>query len=252
MRHLRWLTLYFLAPVMAGAAVGVDGLNVELERLQTNGLWAEATLSDGRIRPIFVEFLSGDSVTVREVIGPLQERQAVYALSELSDLRELGVHRVPLRRALYQPRKSMLVAQSLELLPTLMGASLGLLDYFDVCDPDLSNSTLVGISISSLGLGHFYTGEKNREGVILFGVSAATLATGVAIGEDGAAAWAPLGVLFKIGALLSLRDQVRAGNRAADDREGLALRRRSLPDIEIGMLQSARGAVPALRLRTTF
>lgn len=217
MRHLRWLTLCLLAPVMAGAAVGIDGLNAELERLQTNGLWAEATLADGRIRPIFVESLSGDSVTVREVIGPLQERQAVYALSELSDLRELGVHRVPLRRALYQPQKSTVSALVLEaVIP---------------------------------GAGYLYIGET-RQGLALIGLAAAAVGTGVATGEDGAAGWVPISTWIKIASLFHLRDQVRAMNQAAADRKGLA--RGSLPDIEIGMLQAARGAVPALRLRTTF
>jgi len=219
MRHLRWLILCFLAPTLAGAAVGADGLNAELERLQANGLWAEATLADGRIRPIFVESLSGDSVTVREVIGPLQERQAVYGFNELSDLRELGVHRVPLRRALYQPQKSMLSALVMEaVIP---------------------------------GAGYFYIGET-RQGLALIGLAAAAVGTGIATGEDGAAGWVPISTWVKIASLFHLRDQVRAMNHAADDREGLALSQRSLPDIEIGMLWGERGAVPALRLRTTF
>jgi len=217
MRQLRWLTLLFLAPAMVGAAVDTDSLNAELERLQANGLWAEATLADGRIRPIWVESLSADSVTVREVIGPLQERQAVYGLSELSDLRELGEHRVPLRRALYQPRKSMLSALVME--------------------------TVIP------GAGYLYVGEM-RQGLVLMGLAAVVVGTGIATGEDGAAGWAPIATWVKIASLFHLRDQVRAMNGGANGRDGLA--RKILPNLEVGMLGGTRGAVPALRLRTTF
>lgn len=174
-----WLSIFLLLPGIAQAAMDAVELRGMLEQLRKSELWGEAVLSEGRIRAIQVDSLRSDSVAVREVVGALHERRVVYALSEFNSLRELGEHRIPLRRALYRGNKSMLSALALE--------------------------TLIP------GGGYFYVGETGK-GLALVGMAAVVVGTAVASGQDGAAGWAPIAVWIKAASLLNLRDQVRAIN----------------------------------------
>ena len=99
-----------------GAATETDQVRDKLVQLQEDDLWGEAMLAGGQIRSIKVDSLSSDSVAVSEVLGALQRRAAVYALADIHSLRELGVHRIPLRRAPYRASKSMIASLGLEIL----------------------------------------------------------------------------------------------------------------------------------------
>ena len=202
------------AAAPAGAAGNADKVRDKLGKLQEDGLWGEAVLEGGRIRSIKVDSLSSDSVAVREVLGPLQERPAVYALSEIRSLRELGPHRIPLRRAPYRGQKSMITAMALEILPVAGG--LGYY-YLDESGRDL---VLLGSVIAPSGLGYFYVGES-RQGLALMGFAAAMTATGIVTKKAGVAAWAPLGAWIKLGSLLHLHDEIRAMN--TDRQEGVVV-----------------------------
>lgn len=220
-----WLALIALLPGMAQASMEAGELRGMLERLQGQALWGEAVLAGGQIRSIQVDSLGSDSVAVREVIGPLQERPAVYALSDFTSLRELGEHRIPLRRALYQPRRSTVGALLLEaVIP---------------------------------GAGYFYIGEE-MQGLILVGLAAAAVGTGIATGENGAAGWVPISAWIKVASLLNLRDEVRAMNQAVEEggrggngspshRPGQYQR-----ELRIGGLPGQRGMVPAVQVQIVF
>ncbi len=221
------------AAVPAPAAGNAGKVKDKLDKLQEEDLWGEAVLEGGRIRSIKVDSLSADSVSVREVLGPLQERPAVYALSEIRSLRELGSHRIPLRRAPYQGRKSMIIALTLEILPAAGG--LGYY-YRDESGKDL---VLLGSVIAPSGLGYFYAGES-RQGLALLGFAAAISATGIATKKDGVAAWVPLGAWVKIGSLLHLYDQIKAVN--AVHREGIA----------VGLGPGLESSHPTLRFSWSF
>ena len=160
-----------------------------LIRLDRDDLWGEAVLKEGGVRPIRVVLIKGDTVDVREVIGALQERSATYAIAEFRSLRELGRHRIPLRRAPFRPHKSLTMALGLELVVP--------------------------------GSGYFYVGES-RQGLALLGFSVAAVATGLATGDDGVAGWVPIASWFKIASMLHLADEVQAMNTAHDDITGAA------------------------------
>lgn len=167
----------------AGKEAKVEALRVLLQHLCDRRLWGEVVLADGRVRAIQVDALRGDSVAVREVIGALQERAAIYRLDQFSAARELGEHRIPSRRPQYLPPRSMATALALE--------------------------TLIP------GGGYFYIGEP-REGLILMGLAAAAVGTGIATGKKGAAGWVPISAWIKIASLLEVRDQVKAINQSGE------------------------------------
>ena len=150
-----------------------------LIRLDRDDLWGEAVMKQGGVRPIRVVSIKGDTVDVREVIGALQERSATYAISEFRSLRELGEHRIPMRRAPYQSRRSMVGALGLELVVP--------------------------------GGGYFYVGES-RQGLAMLGFSALAVATAFTTGESGVAGWVPIATWFKIASLFHLADEVQAMN----------------------------------------
>ena len=169
---------------------GQETVSTVLEQLQNDGLWGEITLEAGGMRQIRVEDLAADTVSVREVIGPLQLRPAVYALAEIRSAREIGVHRIPKQMAPYRPPKSTALAFTLEaLLP---------------------------------GFGYFYAGEFGQ-GYAMLGVTAIAGGTAWATGRNGAAGWMPLLAWTKVASLLHLRDQVRAANAVHRARETEAL-----------------------------
>ena len=170
------------------AEMDEDKLRSRLTQLQEDNLWGEVVLEEGRIRAIKVDSLAGDNVAVREILGAFQERTAVYPLAEIRSLRELGAHRISLRRAPYRTKKSLLTSMVAEILVP--------------------------------GGGYFYIGES-RQGLALLLFSSAAVGTGVATGESGAAGWAPIVTWIKIASLLHLYDEVRAMNAA--HREGLSV-----------------------------
>ena len=155
-----------------------------LIKLDREGLWGEAALKEGGVRPIRIVSIKGDSVEVREVIGALQERPASYAIAEFSSLRELGSFRIPLRRARFQPQRSMVTA--------------------------------LGLELAVPGGGYFYAGES-RQGLALLGFAAIAAATAVTTGKDGVAGWVPIASWFKIASMLHLADEVQAMNATHDD-----------------------------------
>ena len=187
------VALYAAGPL--SAATKVDQVRDKLVRLQENDLWGEAMLAGGQIRSIKVDSLSSDSVAVNEVLGALQRHAAVYALADIRSLRELGVHRIPLRRAPYRSPKSMIAALGLEILVP--------------------------------GGGYFYLGES-RQGLALLGFASAAVATAFATRKDGIAGWAPIVTWVKIASLLHLGDEVDALNRSYQ--EGVALGLGPTPD----------------------
>ena len=85
------------------AAFGEEEVRPVLERLQSEGLWGEITLEAGAMRQVRVEALGADTVSVQEVIGPLQLRPAAYPLAHIRSAREIGVHRIPRQMAPYRP-----------------------------------------------------------------------------------------------------------------------------------------------------
>ena len=152
-----------------------------LIKLDRDDLWGEAVLKEGGVRPIRVVSIKGDTVDVREVIGALQERSATYAISEFRSLRELGEHRIPLRRAPFRPSRSMIRA--------------------------------LGIELVVPGGGYFYVGES-RQGLAMLGFSLLAATTAVTTGESGVAGWVPIATWFKIASLVHLADEVQAMNAA--------------------------------------
>jgi ribosomal protein S28E/S33 len=192
------------------AALGQETVRTTLERLQTDELWGEITLQAGGVRQVRIESLAGDEVVVREVVGPLQARHAVYELAAIRSAREIGVHRIPRRVAPYRAVKS----------PTLA----------------------LAIEVVLPGFGYFYAGET-RQGYAQLGVSAAAVATALATGEDGGAGWIPFVAWTKVAALLHLRDEVRAANAVHRERAaGLADRRTRDP-------RAARIPIAAIHMR---
>ena len=160
-----------------------DALVESLVRLQEQGLWGEAIVGDGKLRQIKVHTISGDSVFVREVIGPFQLMNAMYLVGDFRSLRELGAHRIALRGSTYRSQKSMLTGLLLELgLP---------------------------------GSGYYYTGE-HRQALAVALISAAALAAGIQTGEDGAVGWIPVLTWTRIASLLHLADEIGAANESVE------------------------------------
>ena len=161
------------------AQEGSGEIRSKLEHLQADSLWAEAVLTDGRLRSIQVESVGSDSAHVTEIYGALQRRSATYALADMRSVRTLGDHRIQTRSAAISVDKSMLSALALE--------------------------TVVP------GAGYVYIGEM-RQALALLGLTGIAVGTAIASGEDGAAGWAPLSAWIKIASLYQLRDKVRAMN----------------------------------------
>lgn len=185
MKYVRGiLGILLLLPLGLWAqSMDADQLRQGLERLQTERLWGELVLEGGIAREVRVDSVAGDTVAVREILGALQERRAVYRLSQIRSLRELGAQRIPLRRAAYTPPKSLKVALGLEaLIP---------------------------------GGGYFYVGQS-RQGLMLLAVAGAMVGSGIATGKDGAAGWAPLAAWLKLASLANLHAEVRGMNAAGD------------------------------------
>ena len=170
--------------VPAGAAeLGADEsgavLKQTLERLRAQDLWGEAVLSKGGVRQIKVVSVQGDTVQVREVVGPFQEMPATYSLGDFHTLRELGHYRISQRRSAYRPPRSLATALLLELVIP--------------------------------GGGNYYAGEtKQAFTLVLF--SAGAVVTAVTTGEDGAAGWVPVLVWTKVASMFHLADEIQAIN----------------------------------------
>lgn len=174
----------FLLPLTlrAGEAMDAEQLRAGLQRLQSQGWWGELELAGGGTREVKVEAVAGDTVAVREVLGPLMEHPAVYSLAQIRSLRELGAQRIPLRRAAYALPRSLPLALGLEVLVP--------------------------------GGGYFYAGQP-RQGFVLLALAGAVVGTGLATGKDGAAGWVPLAAWFKVASLVNLHAELRGINASA-------------------------------------
>jgi hypothetical protein len=162
-----------------------EELRAGLQRLHRQGLWGEVELVAGGTREVRVEGVAGDTVAVREILGPLMEHRAVYTLAEIRSLRELGAQRIPLRRAAYASPRSASLALGLEVLVP--------------------------------GGGYFYAGQQ-RQGLMLLALAGAVVGTGFATGKDGAAGWVPLAAWVKVASLVNLHAELKGINAAAAQR----------------------------------
>lgn len=173
------LLLLMPLSLRAGEAMDAEQLREGLQRLQRQGFWGELELTAGGIREVKVDAMAGDTVAVREILGPLMEHPAVYSLSQIRSLRELGAQRIPLRRAAYVVPRSMSLALGLEVLVP--------------------------------GGGYFYAGQP-RQGLVLLALAGAVVGTGLATGKDGAAGWVPLAAWVKVASLVNLHAELRGGS----------------------------------------
>lgn len=207
-RHLMFALIFSVAlGSLHNDARGDDGTADQrvletLIKLDRDDLWGEAVLREGGVRPIKVVSMKGDTVDVREVVGPLQERPATYAISEFRSLRELGEHRIPMRRAPFRPSRSMILA--------------------------------LGIELAVPGGGYFYVGET-RQGLVMLGFSVLAAATAVASGESGVAGWVPIATWFKIASMVHLVDEVKAMNAAHSAATDAATASSQPPALRIGL-----------------
>lgn len=229
MRLWIWLPVILLVARGAEATMETEEVRSLLQEIQAEEAWGEAVLTDGRVRSLRVEEIEADSVTVVEVVGALQEREAAYALAEIRSLRTLGTHRIQARHAVYQQPKSGLFAFLLEVTPLAVGLGY----YFDSGE-DPRWLELMWLS----GPGYFYIGE-HKQGLALMGLMTAAMGTAILTGEEGAAGWVPLATWVKIASLFHLRDQVQTINKLAKN-------------VELGALPGREAAVPALRLKLDF
>lgn len=179
-RALLGLMAMLIQVQVAGAAMEVEQVRGLLQKMQTDEEWGEAVLADGRVRSLLVAAVSQDSVAVVEVVGALQQRAAVYALSAFRSLRVLGEHRIQQHRPAFRPQKSGRIAL-----------------LFEAVVP---------------GTGYFYAGHK-KQGLALLGLATTVVGTAIATGESGAAGWVPISLWIKISSLTNLRDLVRADDR---------------------------------------
>jgi hypothetical protein len=181
---LLWVLLLTTAVGAADpVAPPTDDARTVLTHLQQGRLWGELVLTDGRIRQVKVDGLSGDTLAVREVVGPLQERPAWYRLDQIVSARELGPTRLP-------------------------AVSVGV----------PSRHSLVGNLVLEAvipGAGYLRLGQP-RQALTRLGFAVAAVGTGLATGRAGAAGWAPACVWLELAALADLRDQVRAANARAN------------------------------------
>ena len=221
------LALVVLAPGTADSAQGsmkVDEARDLLRHLQENDLWGEAVLEGGRIRDIKVDSLAVDSVIVREVVGALHQRRAVYPLSGINSLRQLGARRIPPAQMSWQGSYSLPAAMIVEMFP---------------------------------GAGYYYIGEF-RQGLVLQAFTTVVAGVVWATGWKGAAGWAPLAAWVRVGSLLHLWDEVKALNQASRSADsGSASRVRSGESVQggraaVGLMRGEKGAIPALRIHFSF
>ena len=109
MRGVWGIATGLLVITLAGAAHAAGGSGKVFERLdhlRSENLWGEAVFDGDKVRSIKVDSMTTDSVSVIEVLGPLQQRLAVYALDDIRSVRELGTYRIPQQRAPFLERKS--------------------------------------------------------------------------------------------------------------------------------------------------
>ena len=195
-----------------------------LRHLEANDLWGEAVLEGGRIRDIKIDSLAGDSVIVREVVGALHQRRAVYPLTAINSLRQLGAQRIPPSPTPWRGQMSLPLAMIAEMIP---------------------------------GFGYYYIGEF-RQGLVLQAFTALAAGAVLATGEKGAAGWAPLAVWIRVGSLLHLWDEVKALNQAARSAESGSRstaqsgRTEKRGSASVGLMRGERGAVPALQIHLSF
>ncbi len=221
------LVLAALAPWMADPVQGsmkADEARNLLQHLEANDLWGEAVLEGGRIRDIKVDSLAADSVIVREVVGALHQRRAVYPLTAINSLRQLGAHRIPPSQTPWRGPKSLLGAMVFEMIP---------------------------------GAGYYYIGET-RQGLVLQAFTALAAGAVVATGREGAAGWAPLAAWIRVGSLLHLWDEVKALNqagRSAESGSGTTAqsgRTEQRGRASVGLMRGEKGGVPALQIHFSF
>lgn len=226
-RLLTLLVLVALCPWAADPAQGtlsVDETRALLRQLQESDLWGEAVLEGGRIRDIKVDSLAADSVIVREVVGALHQRRAVYSLTEINSLRQLGAQRIPQARMPMRGPKSMLGAMVFEMIP---------------------------------GAGYYYIGET-RQGLVLQAFTALAAGAVVATGREGAVGWAPLAVWVRVGSLLHLWDEVKALNEVARSSAPAGASGEGTGETgqggraSVGLMRGEEGAVPALQIHFSF
>lgn len=208
----------------AQGTLSVDETRDLLRQLQENDLWGEAVLEGGRIRDIKVDSLAADSVIVREVVGALHQRRAVYPLTEINSLRQLGVQRIPQAQMPMRGPKSLLGAMVFEMIP---------------------------------GAGYYYIGET-RQGLALQAFAALAAGAVVATGREGAVGWAPLAVWIRVGSLLHLWDEVKALNEVARSSAHASTSREGTGETgqggraSVGLMRGEEGAVPALQIHFSF
>ena len=101
-----------LCLALSVSGVGAADVTGTLQHLHEDGLWGEITLASGSIRQIQVQSLTQDTVAVREVIGALHVRPAVYFVAQIRSVREIGVHRIPQRIAPHRARRLLSAQQS--------------------------------------------------------------------------------------------------------------------------------------------
>ena len=169
----------------AGESMAPEALRAGLKHLQAEGWWGELALAGGTTREVKVDSVCGDTVAVHQILGALLEEPAVYPLSQIMSLRELGAQRIPLRRAAFASHKSMPLA--------------------------------LGLEVAIPGAGYFYTGQQ-RQGLILLALAGAAVGTGLATGKSGAAGWVPLAAWVKLASLVDLHAELRGINAATADR----------------------------------
>lgn len=185
-----WASPLLSLLLLCSSVSAADDVSQTLRQLHEQSLWGEITLATGGVRQVHVQSMSDDSVSVTEVIGPLHQRPAAYAVASIRSARELGVYRIQQRMAPYRAPRSRTVALGLELVIP--------------------------------GAGYFYAGDA-RQGYTILGFAAVVVGSAIATGNDGAAGWAPFAAWVKIASLAHLRDQVDADNAAYRDRaDGLA------------------------------
>lgn len=192
MKGIGMLAGLLLMPLVlwAGEAMDAAQLRAGLERLHHQGWWGEMELAGGSTREVKVDSVAGDTVVVREILGALMEHPAVYTLSQIRSLRELGPQRIPLRRAVYSAPRSRPLALGLEVLVP--------------------------------GGGYFYAGQP-RQGLVLLALAGVVVGAGLATGKSGAAGWVPLAAWVKVASLVNLNAELKGINTAAENRQQAGL-----------------------------
>lgn len=151
-----------------------------LKKLESEGLWGEAVLKNGKIRQIRVESVTNDSVEVTEVYGALQRRVISYSVGGFKSIRVLGNQRIQLRSTLIGDSKSKTFA--------------------------------LGSEMIFPGAGYLYLGDK-KQALSLFTFTGVALMTALLTGEDATAGWLPLLSWVKIASMFQLNDKANATNK---------------------------------------